>query len=74
MSGKLHLVLPGLFDLPLSELAPDLVADKLPGLNRILRLANTQPTGASCDQGPMCELLDTKTSAQMLAIWTACCT
>jgi hypothetical protein len=46
MSGKLQLVLPGLFDLPLSELAPDLLADKLPGLNRILRLANTQPNQA----------------------------
>lgn len=46
MSGKIQLVLPGLFDLPLSELAPGLIADELPALNRILRLASPRPNPA----------------------------
>jgi hypothetical protein len=36
-----QIILPGLFDLPLDELDADFVTDKLPGLNRILRLSTT---------------------------------
>ncbi len=43
MPGKIQLVLPGLFDLPLFELTPGLIADELPALNRILRLASPRP-------------------------------
>ena len=46
MSWKIQLILPGLFDLPLSELAPGLIADNLPALNRILRLASPRPNPA----------------------------
>ncbi len=46
MPGKIQLVLPGLFDLPLAELAPALIADQLPALNRILRLASPRPNPA----------------------------
>ena len=45
MAGKVELVLPGLFDLPLSELEPGLSA-RLGGLNRILRLATAVPNSA----------------------------
>lgn len=46
MAGKIQLVLPGLLDLPLSELAPGLIADELPALNRMLRLASFRPNPA----------------------------
>lgn len=46
MPGKIELVLPGLFDLPLSELAPGLLAGELPALNRILRLASASANTA----------------------------
>ncbi len=43
MRGTVQLVLPGLFNLPLQELEPDLLSRRLPHLNRILRLAMPQP-------------------------------
>ncbi|MDH3636365.1 MAG: hypothetical protein OES20_16830 [Gammaproteobacteria bacterium] len=43
MPAKVQLVLPGLFDLPLGELPPGLLDNKLPHLNRLLRLATPQP-------------------------------
>jgi len=46
MPGKIQLVLPGLFDLPLHELKPGLLASELPALNRILRLATPRPSQA----------------------------
>lgn len=46
MPGKIQLVLPGLFDLPLAELEPDLIDNGLPHLNRILRLATARPNQA----------------------------
>jgi len=46
MPGKIQLVLPGLFDLPLAELKPDLLDNGLPHLNRILRLATPRPNQA----------------------------
>jgi hypothetical protein len=46
MPGNIELVLPALFDLPLSELPPGLLSDQLPALNRILRLANTRASSA----------------------------
>jgi len=46
MPGKIQLVLPGLFDLPLSEFKPEMLADGLPALNRILRFANPRPNPA----------------------------
>ncbi len=46
MPGKIELVVPGLFDLPLSELAPGLLTDELPALNRILRLASARDNSA----------------------------
>lgn len=41
-----QIVLPGLFDLPLHELEPELLQQKLPHLNRILRLATVKPNQA----------------------------
>lgn len=61
MSGNLHLVLPGLFDLPLSELAPELLAEQLPGLNRILRQANTTPNQAFTIDAVLQQVLDLPT-------------
>lgn len=46
MPGKIQLVLPGLFDLPLSELKPEMLVDGLPALNRILRFATPRPNPA----------------------------
>ena len=58
MSGNLDLVLPGLFDLPLSELAPELLAEQLPGLNRVLRQANTTPNQAFTIDAVLQQVLD----------------
>jgi hypothetical protein len=44
MPAKVQIVLPGLFDLPLEELDPGLLANDLPHLNRLLRLATPQST------------------------------
>lgn len=44
MPAKVQVVLPGLFDLPLEELEPGLLANDLPNLNRLLRLATPQST------------------------------
>lgn len=44
MPAKVQVVLPGLFDLPLEELDPGLLANDLPHLNRLLRLATPQST------------------------------
>lgn len=44
MPAKVEIVLPGLFDLPLEELEPGLLANELPHLNQLLRLATPQPT------------------------------
>jgi len=44
MPAKVQIVLPGLFDLPLEEFEPDLLANDLPHLNRLLRLATPQST------------------------------
>jgi hypothetical protein len=41
-----QIVLPGLFDLPLHELEPELLQQELPNLNRILRLATAKPNQA----------------------------
>jgi len=46
MPGQVDIVLPGLFDLPLDELDPELVSKRLTGLNRILRLATPTPNNA----------------------------
>lgn len=46
MPNQVDIVLPGLFDLPLYELDPALVSKRLPGLNRILRLATPKPNTA----------------------------
>ena len=46
MAAKVQIVLPGLFDLPLGELTPGLLDNKLPHLNRLLRLATPQPNRA----------------------------
>ena len=43
MAGRIQLVLPGLFDLPLAEFAPGQLADELPALNRILRFGSPRP-------------------------------
>ncbi len=67
MSGNLDLVLPGLFDLPLSELAPELLAEKLPGLNRILRQANTMPNQAFTIDSVLRQVLDLPTPQESLA-------
>jgi hypothetical protein len=37
MPARVQIVLPGLFDLPLEELEPDLLVNELPHLNRLLR-------------------------------------
>ena len=42
MSRTVQIVLPGLFDLPLYELEPQLLDQKLPHLNRFLRLATAK--------------------------------
>lgn len=44
MPAKVQIVLPGLFDLPLEEFEPGLLANDLPHLNRLLRLATPQST------------------------------
>ncbi len=46
MPGKIELLLPGLFDLPLSELPPGLISGELPALNRILRLSSPRSNSA----------------------------
>ena len=46
MAGRLEIVLPGLFDLPLDELDPALLGNGLPGLNHLLRLATPLPNDA----------------------------
>ncbi len=46
MSAKVQIILPGLFDLPLGELEPGLLENKLPHLNKILRLATPRPNQA----------------------------
>ena len=46
MSVTTQIVLPGLFDLPLHELEPELLQRELPHLNRILRLATVKPNQA----------------------------
>ena len=61
MSGNLDLVLPGLFDLPLSELAPELLAEQLPALNRVLRQANTTPNQAFTIDAVLQQVLDLPT-------------
>jgi hypothetical protein len=43
MTRTVQIVLPGLFDLPLHELEPQLLEQKLPHLNRILRRATAKP-------------------------------
>jgi len=42
MTGTVQIVMPGLFDLPLHELEPQLLQHKLPHLNRFLRLATAK--------------------------------
>jgi len=44
MPAKVQIVLPGLFDLPLDELEPGVLANDLPHLNRFLRFATVQST------------------------------
>jgi len=44
MPAKVQIVLPGLFDLPLEEFEPGLLANDLSHLNRLLRLATPQST------------------------------
>ena len=46
MPGTIQIVLPGLFDLPLAELEPEFVANELPALNRLLRLATPRSSRA----------------------------
>jgi len=46
MRDRIDIVVPGLFDLPLGEFDPALVAEGLPGLNRLLRLATAVPNDA----------------------------
>ena len=46
MTRTVQIVLPGLFDLPLHELEPQLLQQKLPHLNRILRRATAKPNQA----------------------------
>ena len=46
MPTTVQLVLPGLFDLPLGELTPELLDNRLPHLNRLLRLATPRPNRA----------------------------
>jgi hypothetical protein len=46
MSATVQIVLPGLFDLPLHELEPELLQHRLPHLNRLLRLATAKPNQA----------------------------
>ena len=46
MSRTVQIVLPGLFDLPLHELKPQLLRQELPHLNQILRRATTRPNQA----------------------------
>ena len=46
MPTTVQLVLPGLFDFPLGELTPGLLDNKLPHLNRLLRLATPRPNRA----------------------------
>ena len=46
MRGRIDIVLPGLCDLPTGELDPTLLANGLPSLNRLLRLATPLPNRA----------------------------
>jgi hypothetical protein len=64
MPGKIELVLPGLFDLPLSELAPGLLADELPALNRILRLGSPRPNLAFSIDAILRQVLALETPAE----------
>ncbi|MFT4606912.1 MAG: hypothetical protein ACI9YO_002983 [Gammaproteobacteria bacterium] len=43
MSTQINLVVPGLFNLPLEEFAPDFLASNLPALNQILSYSNPIP-------------------------------
>lgn len=46
MRARSQVILPGLFDLPLAELAAGLIAERLPNLNRVLRYATPRPNRA----------------------------
>ncbi|MDH3761646.1 MAG: hypothetical protein OEU50_11745 [Gammaproteobacteria bacterium] len=63
MPANIQLVLPGLFDLPLSELSPRLLSEQLPALNRILRLANTRANSAFTIDAMLRQLLALDSSA-----------
>ena len=65
MSAQIQIVLPGLFDLPLGELEPDLIDNGLPGLNRILRLATALPNQAFSIDSILKTSLDLETKAQL---------
>ena len=43
MSTQIDLVIPGLFNLPLEEFAPDFLSSNLPALNQILAYSNSMP-------------------------------
>ncbi len=43
MAGCIQIVLPGLFDLPLAEFDQGFLRERLPSLNRLLRLATRKP-------------------------------
>ena len=65
MSAQIQIVLPGLFDLPLEELDPDLIDNGLPGLNRILRLATALPNQAFSIDAILKACLGLDTDAQL---------
>ena len=46
MPTEVQVILPGLFDLPSAELEPGLLDNRLPHLNRLLRLATPRPNRA----------------------------
>ena len=46
MRGTSQLLLPGLFDIPLSQCDPDVLANEMPQLNHLLRYASLRPNRA----------------------------
>ena len=72
MRGGIDIVLPGLCDLPLGELDSALIADRLPGLNRLLRLATPLPNRAFTIDAILRRVLDLDDVAASLPLAQAC--
>ena len=72
MPGRIDIVLPGLFDLPLDELDPALIERSLPGLNRLLRFATPLPNTAFSIDAMLQRVLELGADGESLPLAQAC--